>query len=147
MPARRAVTVAGLIVEAWPVEHSLLAPAVGYRAAAGSTRIFYVPDVAFIPDSAVALRDVDLYVGDGATLNRQLVRRRGGVRIGHATIRTQLGWCAEAGVRAALFTHCGSAIVRSDARDVAGVIDAMGCEYGVSARIAHDGLRMMLRRP
>ncbi len=142
VPPRRELAVAGLIVEAWPVEHSLVAPAVGYRIAAGARRVFYVPDVANLPDPAGALRDIDLYIGDGATLERPLVRRRGAVRIGHATVRTQLSWCADAGVRAAVFTHCGSGIVRADPRAAAVAVRTMGREYGIAARIAHDGLEM-----
>ena len=92
VPEQRKFAVAGLLVEAWPVEHSVLAPAVGYRVTAGSRRIFYVPDVAHLPNLLAAGRDVDLYVGDGATLDRPLIRRRGvgSVRIGHATIRTDV---------------------------------------------------------
>jgi phosphoribosyl 1,2-cyclic phosphodiesterase len=142
MPARRECALAGLVVEAWPVEHSLIAPAVGYRVAAGLVRVFYVPDVAHIPDPAAALRGVDVYIGDGATLVRPLVRRRGCVRIGHATIAAQLEWCASAGVRRAVFTHCGSGIVRADPGAVARAVQAMGARHGIASRIAYDGLRM-----
>jgi ribonuclease BN (tRNA processing enzyme) len=144
VPPRHEVALAGFIVEAWPVEHSLLAPAVGYRLAAKSTRIFYVPDIASLPNPTAALRDVDLYVGDGAALHRPLVRRRDAVLIGHASIQTQLDWCAAAGVRAALFTHCGSGIVRASARDAGRAVHALGRECGVPAGIARDGLRILV---
>jgi phosphoribosyl 1,2-cyclic phosphodiesterase len=146
IPARHQFALANLVIEAWPVEHSVLAPAVGYRVTAGSSRIFYVPDVARLPNPVAALRDVDLYVGDGATLDRQLVRRRGSVRIGHAAIGTQLEWCAVAGVQNAIFTHCGSGIVRSEPREVAVALAAIAREHGVRARLAYDGLRMTVLR-
>jgi phosphoribosyl 1,2-cyclic phosphodiesterase len=146
VPARHRFALAGLIVEAWPVEHSVLAPAVGYRITAGPSRIFYVPDVARLPNPVAALADVTLYVGDGATLDRPLIRRRGAVRIGHATIGTQLEWCARAGVTHAVFTHCGSWIVRSQPRDLALALTAMAHDYGVRARFAYDGLRMTVPR-
>jgi hypothetical protein len=98
--------------------------------------------VADLPNPVAALRDVDLYVGDGATFNRSLIRWRGAVRIGHATIGTQLGWCAAAGVRQAVFTHCGSGIVRSNPREIAVALEAMAREHGIRARIAYDGLSM-----
>jgi ribonuclease BN (tRNA processing enzyme) len=142
VPPRRPFTLAGLLVEAWPVEHSLLAPAVGYRVAVESKRIFYVPDVARLTDPMSALRDVDLYVGDGATLDRPLVRRRGSTHIGHATIRTQLEWCATAGVAHAVFTHCGSGIVRAQPRQISMALASLAREYGVRARFAYDGLRI-----
>jgi phosphoribosyl 1,2-cyclic phosphodiesterase len=144
IPPRRQFALAGLLVEAWPVEHSVLAPAVGYRVTARSSCMFYVPDVANISDPVAALRDVDVYVGDGATLDRPLIRRRGAVRIGHATIGTQLQWCAAAGVKRAVFTHCGSGIVRSDPREVALRVATVARQHGVSARIACDGLRMTI---
>jgi phosphoribosyl 1,2-cyclic phosphodiesterase len=146
VPARHPFALAGLLVEAWPVEHSVLAPAVGYRVTRGSSRLFYVPDIAHLPNPVAALRDVDLFAGDGATLDRPLIRRRGSLRIGHATIRTQLEWCAAAGVRNAVFTHCGSAVVRSEPREIAGALAAMARELGVRARFAYDGMRMTVLR-
>ena len=146
VPARHPFALAGLLVEAWPVEHSVLAPAVGYRVTAGLSRIFYVPDVARLPNPVGALRDVDLFVGDGATLDRPLIRRRGSLHIGHATIRTQLEWCAAAGVRDAVFTHCGSAVVRSEPPEIAAALAAMAREHGIRARFAYDGLRMTVLR-
>jgi ribonuclease BN (tRNA processing enzyme) len=146
VPARQPIAVAGFVVEAWPVEHSVLAPAVGYRVTRRSSRLFYVPDIAHLPNPVAALRDVDLFAGDGATLDRPLIRRRGSLRIGHATIRTQLEWCAAAGVRNAVFTHCGSAVVRSEPREIAGALAAMARELGVRARFAYDGMRMTVLR-
>ena len=89
---------------------------------------------------------MDLYVGDGATLDRPLIRRRGSVRIGHATIATQLEWCAAAGVKTAIFTHCGSRIVRSDPRKIAVELAAMAREHGIRAQFAYDGLSMTVLR-
>lgn len=146
VPVKHQFAVADLLIEAWPVEHSVLAPAVAYRVTAGSCRIFYVPDVAHLPNPVAALRDVDLYVGDGATVDRSLIRRRGSVRIGHATIGTQLEWCAVAGVENAVFTHCGSGIVRSEPREMAVALAAMARELGIRARFAYDGLRMTVLR-
>jgi phosphoribosyl 1,2-cyclic phosphodiesterase len=146
VPARHPFALGGLLVEAWPVEHSVLAPAVGYRLTAASRRIFYVPDVACLPNPMAALSGVDLYVGDGATLHRPLIRRRGSLHIGHATIATQLRWCAAAGVTDAVFTHCGSVIVRSEPRDIDIALAAMAREHGVRARFAYDGLRITVLR-
>jgi ribonuclease BN (tRNA processing enzyme) len=146
VPAQHPIAVAGLHIEAWPVEHSVLAPAVGYRVTSASRRIFYVPDVARLPNPVAALSGVDLYVGDGATFTRPLIRRRGSVSIGHATISTQLEWCAAAGVRDAVFTHCGSGVVRSEPRDIAVALAAKARECGVRARFAYDGLTMTVPR-
>jgi phosphoribosyl 1,2-cyclic phosphodiesterase len=142
---RHPIVVAGLQVEAWPVEHAMNAPAVGYRLSAGGVAVFYVPDIARLPDPARALNGIDLYVGDGAALARPLVRRRGSALIGHATIGTQLSWCEAAGVRRAIFTHCGSAIVGSERRQVEERIRRMGRTSGADARVAHDGMVIQMR--
>ncbi len=65
--ARRALLVRGIEFEAFPVEHSLRAPAVGYRIRAGRVVIFYAPDVVSVVDEEKALSGLDLYVGDGSS--------------------------------------------------------------------------------
>ena len=84
--------------------------------AADGECFFYVPDVVMVPNAARTLRGIDLYIGDGATITRSMVRSRDGLLIGHAPVVAQLAWCAKAGVRCAIFNHFGSAIVRGDAR-------------------------------
>ncbi len=136
--------VEGITFEAFPVEHSLLAPAVGYRIGLCDHVVFYVPDLVSIRERAEALHGVDVYVGDGASLTRSIVRRRDGIRIGHASIREQLDWCAAESVTRAVFTHCGSQIIRDEGaleRRVA----ALGRERGIRASVAYDGLRLVLR--
>jgi phosphoribosyl 1,2-cyclic phosphodiesterase len=135
---------AGLTFEAYPVEHSLRAPAVGYRVTSGSSSLFYVPDLVEIRDRAEALAGIELYVGDGASRTRGIIRARNGARIGHASIREQLGWCAAEGVARAIFTHCGSALVRGDGRTMAARVRSLGRAAGVEAAIARDGLRLEL---
>ena len=141
---RVATRIRGITFEAFPVVHSLIAPAVGLRITAGRARVFYVPDLVSIPDRAAALRDVDIYVGDGASLVRPLVRRRDGTLIGHVAVRTQLGWGAKEGVPRAIITHCGSQIVTADGRAVAARVRAMGEARGVRAEVARDGLEVRL---
>jgi hypothetical protein len=52
----------------------------------------------------------------------------------------------EGGVRRAIFTHCGSQIVRSDPRQAERVVRQLGRERGVDARIAADGLTLPIDR-
>jgi phosphoribosyl 1,2-cyclic phosphodiesterase len=134
------VVIAGLTFCAYPVQHSLRCPAVGYRIGAGPVTLFYVPDVAAIPGHREVLAGTSLYIGDGATITRPMLRRHDGLLLGHAPIGTQLGWCGDAGVRRAVFSHCGSEIVGGDERRLGARIRALARECGVSARIAYDGL-------
>jgi len=138
------VAVAGLQIEAWPIEHSQNAPAVGFRMTWGDTAVFYAPDVARLPHLSRALEGVTLYVGDGATIRRPLVRRRGRALIGHATITAQLGWCVAAGVRHAIFTHCGSGIARLDRAAGERTIRTLAQSLGCDARLAYDGMTLKI---
>ena len=142
---RRPFVVRGITFEAFPVEHSTRCPAVGYRISAGRATVFYVPDVAYIPDRAEALRGVEVYVGDGATLERSMVRRRGERLIGHVPVRTQLTWCEKEGVPRAIFSHCGTQVVAGDERVLGARLRAMARERGVQARFAYDGMERVVR--
>jgi phosphoribosyl 1,2-cyclic phosphodiesterase len=139
---RTLTKICGVNFEAFPVEHSMLAPAVGYRVSAGHACIFYVPDLVFIHDRAEALKNVQIYIGDGATVTRSFIRRRGETLIGHSPVRTQLTWCEEEGVPQAIITHCGSEIVTGDERKLTAKLRAIAVERGVEARIAYDGMKV-----
>jgi phosphoribosyl 1,2-cyclic phosphodiesterase len=143
--AREPVEIGGITFEAFPVLHSTRAPAVGYRVTAGAVAIFYVPDVAWIEDRPAALQGTKVYVGDGATVERSMVRKPGDVIIGHVPLRTQLTWCQKEGVGRAIFTHCGSRIVKGDERTLGAEIRRMARQRGVAAEIAHDSMEIVLR--
>ena len=131
--------------EAFPVLHSTRAPAVGCWISAGAVTIFYVPDVAWIIDREEALPGCKLYIGDGATIRRSMVRKPHETIIGHVPIRTQLTWCKKEGVPRAVFTHCGSGIVEGDERVLGAEIRDMAAERGLWAEIAHDDMELVLR--
>ena len=142
---RDALAIEGMEFEAFAVEHSTRAPAVGYRVSAGEAAVFYVPDVVYIHEREDALRGIRLYIGDGATMSRSMVRKRGDHLIGHTPVRTQLTWCRKEGVPEAIFTHCGSGIVKGDERTLGAQLRAWAREREVEARIAHDGMELLLR--
>ncbi|TGY87804.1 MBL fold metallo-hydrolase [Marinicauda algicola] len=142
---REPKTVRDITFEPFEVIHSLRAPAVGYRISAGRAAIFYVPDVVNIKEREAALKGVDAYIGDGATLDSPMVRRKDCQLFGHTTIRAQLGWCGQNGVDLAVFTHCGSQIVEGDERTLKPKLKEYAQERGVSdPRIAHDGDELVL---
>ena len=144
IPLGRSVTIDGVRFKAYRVKHSIRAPAVGYRVSANGGCFFYVPDVAALQKAAEALRKINVYVGDGANLKRSMVRKKIATLIGHASIAAQLGWCESAGVRRAIFTHCGSGIVRGPLRQLDAEIRRLGWEHGVDATLARDGDRLSL---
>jgi len=144
LPLRRETLVDGVRFEPFQVDHSMRAPAVGFKISVGHQRIFYVPDVARIRNAAAALRGVGLYIGDGATLKHSMVRQKAGTTIGHAPIIAQLRWCAKVGVRSAMFTHCGSGIVRDRHGELDTVLARLAAEQGIQACIASDGDEIVL---
>jgi phosphoribosyl 1,2-cyclic phosphodiesterase len=117
----------------------LRAPAVGYRIHAGEKTMFYAGDVMRIYRKKEALRGVDLYIGDGAHFTRSIMRKHGNYKMGHASIAQQVAWCADAGITKALFTHCGSQLVRMSWQEIERTSAQLSAVYGVDVRIAYDG--------
>jgi phosphoribosyl 1,2-cyclic phosphodiesterase len=141
---RTPTKICGITFEAFAVEHSILSPAVGYRVSAGRTCIFYAPDLIFIHEPSAALKGAQIYIGDGATVTRSFIRKRGKALIGHSPVRTQLTWCQKEGVPRAIITHCGSEIVTGDEGEISDKIRAMAAERCVEVRIASDGMKLTL---
>ncbi|RJP21651.1 MAG: MBL fold metallo-hydrolase [Candidatus Abyssobacteria bacterium SURF_5] len=141
---REPIRVHGVTFEAFSVVHSTRAPAVGYRISAGGKTIFYAPDLVYINERAEALAGAAVYIGDGATIVRSMVRKPGTELIGHTPVRTQLTWCSKEGVPRAIITHCGSEIVEGDEQELQQKIDALASERGVQAVIACDGMELLI---
>ncbi|NMT64380.1 MBL fold metallo-hydrolase [Marinobacter orientalis] len=146
MAPRRREVIEGIGVEAFPVIHSRRAPAVGYRLDAGRVTVFYAPDVVWIEGRERAFDGVRCYIGDGASLDRSLVRKdKEGNLVGHTSVRTQLTWCRKEGVPEMIVTHCGEQIVGGDERKLGATLRQYAGERGVRACIAHDGMTRVLR--
>ena len=141
---RTPMKIRGITFEAFPVEHSILSPAVGYRVSAGRAHIFYAPDLIFIHKRNPALNGVQIYIGDGATVTRSFIRRRGKALIGHSPVRTQLTWCQKEGVPRAIITHCGSEIVTGDEPKILATVSNMAAKRAIEVRIAYDGMELKL---
>jgi phosphoribosyl 1,2-cyclic phosphodiesterase len=144
LPLRKRCRIDGIYVTPWPVVHSLRAPATGFRIETDDRCVFYLPDVAVISDADRALRHVQLYIGDGAALSRPILRRRSGALIGHASIAMQLEWCAEYGITRAIFTHCGTQIVRGDGRSLRAALIRKAREHYLTGGFARDGMELRL---
>ncbi len=138
-------TIGDIHFKAFSVEHSTRAPAVSYKITAGNSTIFYAPDLIYVHNREEAFKEVDLYIGDGATITTSFVRKQDDNLIGHATIDAQLAWCEKDGMERAIITHCGSEIVDNDGRKINAKIRKMGKERGIKAEVAHDGMEVVLR--
>jgi len=142
---RRPATIRGITFEAFAVQHSIRAPAVGYRISAGRVSIFYAPDLVYVEQRSEALAGCRLYIGDGATVRRSMVRKEGDQLFGHAPVMTQLTWCAKEGVPKMIVTHCGSGIVTGEEQEVLEEISDLARNRGVEVEVACDGMAVVLR--
>lgn len=133
------------LVEPFFVIHSLRCPAVGYRITANDQTIFIAHDIISIPERSKALFGCNAYIGDGASITRPIIRRKGDKIFGHTTVRAQIGWCAKEKVSYFFITHCGSQIVEGDGRTLGALVRKMGRESGVNVKITYDGLRVQLK--
>ena len=138
------ITIGHFTLQPFSVVHSLIAPAVGYRITAGKHTIFYVSDLVRIRAEKKALHSIDLYIGDGASFVRPVIRLREGSQIGHASIKQQLAWCQQEQVPRAIFTHCGSQVVRLPYKTAQERVQMLGQVVGVPAELARDGMQIEL---
>jgi phosphoribosyl 1,2-cyclic phosphodiesterase len=154
---REPLTISGVTFEAFPVEHSIRCPAVCYRVSEGDARILYAPDVVAIKDRTSAMRGVDVYIGDAATLTHSFVRRvtprdSGGEEaaappalVGHTTVKAQIGWCRAEAVDRAVFTHCGMEVTTAGEGEAEESVRKLGLERGIHATIAFDGMELSVK--
>lgn len=144
LPLREKTDILGISFEAFRVEHSIRCPAVGYKIRTGKECFFYSPDVVYIPDRAEVFAEIGIYIGDGATMSRSMVRKKGDQIFGHAAIPTQLTWCQKENVPRAIFTHCGSEVVTEDPSAIAAKLQTLAEKHEVKAEFAYDGMEMKL---
>ena len=145
LKSRQPHVIEKILFEPFPVQHSIRAPAVGFRITAGRPTVFYAPDLVYIEDRAAALQGVRLYIGDGATVTRPLIRKEEGLPCGHAPVSTQLTWCRKEGVPKMIVTHCGREIVEGEEKGILEKIDALARKRGVQVEVARDGMEVVLR--
>jgi len=127
-----------LTVLPFEVEHSLRAPALGFRIEAGSRAVIYLPDVAALGDGDRMLPGADLYIGDGTCFDSSLVRVEQGHPCGHAGIISQLAWSARTGIRQVIFSHCGPEIC-ADPDRAGRTLAGLAARLGLHAAFALDG--------
>jgi len=125
------------------VLHSLKAPAVSFRISIDKKTFFYSGDIAYLPDQKRNLKNVSLYIGDGSTVQKTLISKKYGQIHGHASVKTQLGWCKKAGIKNAIFTHCGTELV-TKFQDNKKYIQKLVLVKKLSANIACDGLSVKI---
>lgn len=123
----------------YSVIHSINAPAIGFRISAGKATVVYNADLIAIEKKDEILPGVDAYIGDGSTLVRPLVRRKGDLLFGHTTVRAQLNWCKQFAIPRAFIVHCGKQLVEMDPAELERKVDELA-DGKVNAKVAYDGM-------
>lgn len=141
---RKPINLFGIIIEPFEVIHSIRAPAGGYKITQGKKSFFIVPDLVWIKDRKSALSGIEFYIGDGATINRPMIRKKADQLFGHTTVSAQLTWCKKEKVPLMIITHCGSEIVKADGRKIRAKIDKLAKERTVKVKVAYDGMKIDL---
>lgn len=140
---RKKQKIAGITFEAFDVIHSIKAPACGYKISCKEKCFFYVPDVVWINDRTNAFKDIDFYIGDGATIQRNMIRKdkKTNHLFGHANIMQQLTWCQKEKVKMMIITHLGSDIVKNEKKAIK-IIKKIASKKNVEVIIAYDGFKI-----
>lgn len=143
-PGRR-VRVGPFRLTAFPAVHSLRCPGIAARIEVSGRVVVYSGDVVALETPDEVLADAWLYVGDGSSLTRSLVRRHpSGALMGHTTVRAQLGWLAKAGVPRAVFSHFGAEPIGLGDDGLDAALTALSRERAPGCEVvaARDGLAL-----
>ena len=81
--------------------------ALGFKILLGGKTIWHCSDVLKIPNHERVLKDVDIFIGDGASLTRGVKTKSDSREIGHASMEEQIKWAQDAGIKRIYFTQIG----------------------------------------
>lgn len=132
-------TIGPFKIFAYPLIHSLIAPTVGLKIKNTGKTISYNPDI-IAPENKDILKNIDLYIGDGASVTNNIVRRQGDKLFGHGQIQTQLNWCKKYKIKKAIITHFGKKALRIGDKKLAQILSKKNPELKI--KIAEDKMKI-----
>jgi ribonuclease BN (tRNA processing enzyme) len=106
--------IGSFLCQAYRVIHSIRCPAVGWKIKFSRKSLVYNSDLVDIVEKEKVLAGVDYYIGDGAAVRANLVRRRGDALFGHTRMITQIHWCEKFNIKNIFFTHLGKETLREE---------------------------------
>lgn len=130
-------------ITAFPAMHSIIYPMTCYKVKGDST-IAYCPDVLWIRKRTKLLKGVDIYIGDGSSVSRSVVREARKEQhevFGHASILAQLKWCKIEDIPRAIFTHFGEEVIKEGGEKTIELLEPK-FKNGVVFKFAYDGLNI-----
>ncbi len=96
------------------VLHSIRCPGICFRISIQKKNILYSGDLVDIINKNKAMKNVDYYIGDGSSVNANLVRKKGREFFGHTRIPTQINWCKNFQIKNIIFTHLGKETIKKE---------------------------------
>jgi DNA adenine methylase len=112
--------------QAFPSEHSTVAPTAVWRIKVAGLSILFAPDILDFDKKILA--GIDIYIGDGSSFTKDIVREGD---VGHLSIKHQIERCKEAGVKEIYLIHIGKELIDKPA------LEAEVAKLG--ARVLSDG--------
>lgn len=98
----------------YKVLHSIRCPAIGFKISVEKKTLIYNPDLVDIINKNKILKNIDYYIGDGSSIQANLVRKKENKIFGHARITTQINWCKKAEIKNIIFTHLGKESIKKE---------------------------------
>ena len=124
-------------IETYPVEHSTVAPNILTKIYLKDKTIAIATDFLYARNIEDIVRDVDIWIGDGASISRDIVHRKN--KIGHMSIAHQLDICSKLKIPVAIFSS-GDEIITMDEQELQETLDMLS--KGVHVIIPSDGDKM-----
>lgn len=129
----------GLKFKAYQVYHSKICPAVGFLFTIDNIKIWYAPDYLNLTTYSEKLRDLDIWIGDGSTVKRDLVRiGEDGIPFGHRSIVNQIKQAVKVGAKVFIVTHLGNETIEME-KELKDILNE-----DIKVIIAEDGLELSL---
>ena len=142
------VEAGGVLIKFIPVSHSIKVPTSVIQFNVGGIGILVATAVLSIPERESILGATNLYIGDGTTLEKDMVRQQkgSGLAYGHSSIRRQLRWLTKSPVQLAIFTHFGTEAIEMGDDELKAQVETLAVDTGYdgAALLAQDGFAFKL---
>lgn len=120
----------------FPLYHSTLAPISAVGIEAGGKKLLYAPDFLGFVRYNSFINNLDLYIGDGSSLKRSIVRPD---KVGHMSIVNQLKMWQELGIpKKIAFLHWGKWIMQFSQKEIEQIINGLSRIYKVDIKALWD---------
>jgi len=127
-------------ITAFRVLHSIKAPAVCFKIEVGRKTFLYAPDVIKILDES-AYDNVQVYIADGSSLDRDLIRKKNKKIFGHASLKSQITEIRKHKIPEMIITHWGKQLIEMRDEEIMKKLEDYS-DGEVEIILAKDGMQI-----